>query len=171
MASRFPRDLSSIRKRRAEIELIVANTGTAPFLFEEALHTYYQVGQVETVSIHGLDGIHFLDNVDSNREKIQQGDVVFRQRTDNAYLDTRYALDLIDPALNRRVHIGKENSSTTVVWNPWEDGARLLHDLGNEEWRNMACVEASNMNVFAITLPPGQEHRMKASMHVAEFGS
>jgi len=37
----------------------VSNTGTSPFRFEEALHTYYKVGDVRRVRVRGLDGDQF----------------------------------------------------------------------------------------------------------------
>ncbi len=55
-----------------KLELTVTNTGASPFRFEEALHTYHRVGDVRKVRIHGLDGVHYLDNTDSNREKVQK---------------------------------------------------------------------------------------------------
>jgi D-hexose-6-phosphate mutarotase len=86
--------------------------------------------------------------------------------TDNAYLNTQNALQLIDPVMRRRIHIEKKNSLTTVVWNPWKEGAKSLADLGNEEWQRMACVEASNILDSAVVLPPGKEHRMEATTTV-----
>jgi glucose-6-phosphate 1-epimerase len=91
---------------------------------------------------------------------------VFTQQTDNAYLDTRAELDLVDPVLGRRIRTEKKNSITTVVWNPWESGAKALSDLGDDEWRQMACVEASNILGAAVVLAPGEEHGMAAVISV-----
>jgi len=148
------------------LELIVTNTGQIPFSFEEALHTYFRVSQVETVSIRGLDQISYLDNIDANRRKNQSGDLSFTAKTDNAYIDVHSPAELIDPTLGRRIRTEKVNSATTVVWNPWQEGAASLGDLGNTEWRRFACVEASNILGSAIFLGPGQEHSMKAIISV-----
>ena len=109
---------------------------------------------------------HILDNVDGNHQKTQSGDVIFTGKTDNAYLDVRGAAELIDPAGRRTIRTEKENSATTVVWNPGQDGAASLSDLGDEEWRQFACVEASNILGSSISLAPGQEHRMHAMINV-----
>ena len=150
-----------------KLELIATNTGPHAFTFEEALHTYHRVGDVKTVRVAGLDGTKYLDNMDGNAEKTQSGDVVINQATDNAYLDTRQSLELIDPVLQRRVRIEKKTSLTTIVWNPWEKAAKALADLGDEEWLQMACVEASNILSAAVTLAPGNEHTMGATITVA----
>src|ERR1700691_2309185 len=148
-------------------ELVVSNTGTAPLRFEEALHTYYRVGGAEAVRISGLDGVASLDNTDANREKRQEGDIVFTAPTDRAYVDTTHPVGILDPTLRRRIRLEKENSRTTVVWNPWIEGAQALPDLADDEWRAMACVEASNIRAFAVDLAPGEQHTMKTSIRVA----
>ena len=148
-------------------ELTVSNTGTTPLRFEEALHTYYRVGGAASVRIQGLDGVAYLDNTDGNREKRQEGDIVFTAPTDRAYVDTTHAVEILDPILRRRIRLEKENSRTTVVWNPWVEGAHALPDMADDEWRAMACVEASNIRAFAVDLAPGEQHTMKTSIRVA----
>jgi glucose-6-phosphate 1-epimerase len=149
-----------------KLALTVFNTGASSFRFEEALHTYHHVGDVMQVSVTGLDGVTFLDNTDSNCEKVQDGDVVMTAQTDNAYLNTSSALTLTDPVLQRKLRIEKRNSLTTVVWNPWDTGAKSMTDLGDEEWRKMACVEASNILSAAVTLAPSDAHTMEASIAI-----
>jgi glucose-6-phosphate 1-epimerase len=148
-------------------ELIVTNTDPGPVRLEEALHTYYHVGAADSVHIRGLDGVAYLDNTDANREKRQEGDIVFTAQTDRAYLDTTHAVEIFDPVLRRRIRLEKQNSRTTVVWNPWSTGAQSLSDLGDDEWRTMACVEASNMRAYPVDLAPGQQHTMKTVIQVA----
>jgi len=149
-----------------KLELIVSNTGSLPFHFEEALHTYNHVGNAESLRIAGLDGVPFLDNRDGNREKQQHGDFAFTAASDNAYIDTQNAVEIIDPELKRRIRLQKRGSLTTVVWNPWSDGAAALADLGDDEWREMACVEASNILGNAVTLAPDAQHTMTAILSV-----
>ena len=151
------------------LELICTNTGNTSLRFEEALHTYNRVADVGTVRLQGLDGARFLDNTDSNKEKTQLGDVTIASQTDNAFLSTQNAVDLLDPKMRRRIRLQKANSSTTVVWNPWQEGASGLRDLGEDEWKQFLCVEASNIIGAAVTLAPGQEHTMSALLSVARL--
>jgi len=95
---------------------------------------------------------------------VQSGDVALTAPTDNAYLNTRSALELIDPTLHRILRTNKQNSETTVVWNPWQQGAATLADLGADEWRLMTCVEASNILRSAVSLAPGEQHAMGATL-------
>jgi glucose-6-phosphate 1-epimerase len=149
-----------------KLELAVTNTGDAAFEFEEALHTYHRVGDVERVRVAGLDGSSYLDNRDGNKAKVQAGDVVLAGAVDNAYLATESALEIVDPRLGRRVEIEKAGSRTTVVWNPWSEAAKTMADLGDEEWREFVCVEASNILSGTVTLGPGEEHVLGVTIRV-----
>ena len=152
--------------RTLRLELSVVNRGMSAMRFEEALHTYFRVGDVAAARVHGLEGSAYLDNTDHNQAKKQQGELAITSQTDNAYLDTAAAVEVIDAALGRRLKTEKMNSASTVVWNPWQDGAAGLTDMKPEDWRSMLCVEASNVLGCAVTLGPGEEHTMGATISV-----
>ena len=152
-----------------KLDLVCTNTGTTPLHFEEALHTYNRVSDVARVRLQGLDTVRFLDNTDANKEKTQRGDVPISSPTDNAYVDTESEIDLLDAHMRRRIRLKKANSCTTVVWNPWRDAAAKLRDLGDGEWTQFLCVEASNILDAAVLLKPGQTHTMTAALSVAEL--
>jgi len=151
------------------LELVCTNTGTSSLRFEEALHTYNRVAEVGRVRLAGLDKVRFLDNTDLNKEKTQHGEVKITAPTDNAYLDTTSDIDLLDPAMRRRIRLRKSNSATTVVWNPWRDGAAGFEDLGEGEWEQFLCVEASNVLGAAVDLAPGERHTMAATLSVVKL--
>jgi glucose-6-phosphate 1-epimerase len=151
------------------LELVCTNIGRAPLRFEEALHTYNRVADIDTVRLQGLGGTSFLDNTDSNKEKTQLGDVTISSQTDNAFINIQKTVDLLDPKMRRRIRLQKANSSTTVVWNPWQEGASKLRDLGEGEWRQFLCVEASNVLDGAVSLGPAQEHTISAVLSVARL--
>jgi len=64
---------------------------------------------------------------------------------------------LNDDSLRRRIRVAKENSLTTVVWNPWVQKAKALTDFGDDEWKRMLCIECSNVAYFAVNLAPGKQ--------------
>lgn len=151
------------------LELEVTNTGRTSLRFEEALHTYHRVGNIEAARLRGLDGVQYFDKTESNRKKMQQGEIAIASETDSVYLNTGDAVELEDPVLRRRTRIMKENSRTTVVWNPWVEKARSFSDFAENEWMRMICIEASNVSDLAVELAPGQQHKMKAAVKVAGF--
>jgi glucose-6-phosphate 1-epimerase len=148
------------------LELTAANVDAVALKFEEALHTYFSIGQIQSAPVRGLDGTRYLDNTDSNREKIQVGDLAIAAPTDNAYIDAHGAAEIADPVLRRILRTEKRNSATTVVWNPWQQGAAALADLGDDEWQQMLCVEASNILSNAVTLSPGEAHTLGATISI-----
>jgi glucose-6-phosphate 1-epimerase len=106
--------------RKLTLRLTVANTASGddaqPFLFEEALHTYLSVGDVQQVSLTGLQGTTFLDKTDNFLRKQQaEPTLTLSGETDRPYLDTAAAVVLHDAVLHRRITIRKSNSQTTVI--------------------------------------------------------
>ena len=149
-----------------KLELVVANTGETVFQFEAALHTYNRIADAANITIHGLDQTNYLDNRDNNASKLQSGNFRFTRDTDNAYLNTQSPVEILDPVLHRRIRLEKQGSLTTVVWNPWQEDAAKLADLGDTEWTQFACVEAANILSNAVTLHPDEEHTTTAIITV-----
>ncbi|MGO8816106.1 MAG: D-hexose-6-phosphate mutarotase [Terriglobia bacterium] len=154
--------------RELSLELVMTNTGRSPLHFEEALHTYHRVGSIEQSRVRGLDKVPYLDKTDSDREKVQQGEIAITAETDRVYLNTAHAIELDDPALHRRARVTKENSRSTTVWNPWVAKAHALSDLGDDEWREFICIETCNAGDYAVNLAPGEHHTMKALITVSD---
>ena len=151
------------------LELDVLNTGKTSFRFEEALHTYFRVGNIETVLVKGLNGVDYVDKNDDKRKKTQDGAIAIVSETDRVYLNTDAIVDLEDPALRRQITIAKENSMATVVWNPWIQKAKAMADFGDKEWPHMICIETCNVGDSFVELMPGQHHQMQAIVRVSNL--
>ena len=150
---------------KLDMQLEIENTSGAPFVFEEALHTYLAVSDVRHVSVTGLGNTAYLDKVDALQRK-QQGAEPIRitGETDRIYLNTRATCVLDDPGLSRRIAVEKSGSDATVVWNPWIAKAKAMPDFGDDEWPAMLCIETANTGENAITLAPGATHTMRATL-------
>jgi D-hexose-6-phosphate mutarotase len=153
---------------KLRMEFSVLHMGGEPFLFEEALHTYFHVGDVREISITGLEGNSYLDKTQAAREMNEAlSPIRIVGETDRIYLDTIAQCVIDDPKLNRKITIEKTGSDTTVVWNPWIAKAKAMSDFGDEEWPQMLCIETCNVGPSAITLSPGQSHTMTAEIRLA----
>lgn len=146
-----------------QLALTITNTGATGFEFEEALHTYLQVGDIRQTRVDGLANTEYLDKVQGNR-KVAQGDlpILFSGETDRIYLNTLTTCTAEDAGNGRRIVVGKENSDTTVVWNPWIEKTKTLSDMSPDDWTRMLCIETSNVKEAAIRLAPGESHSMTA---------
>jgi glucose-6-phosphate 1-epimerase len=149
--------------RTLTMRLTVANDAETPLVFEEALHTYFTVGDVAKTFVTGLEGTAYLDKV-KNFALTPGSDapIRFTGETDQLYNHTTTTCVIHDPVLGRRIVVAKEHSATTVVWNPWKEMA----DMGPEEWRGMVCVETVNASESPITLAPGAAHTMQTVVTV-----
>jgi len=147
------------------LQLAVSNDSKEEFTFEDCLHTYFEVGDITAVSIHGLKGAQYLDKADNFARKTEASDAIrIASEVDRTYLDTSGAVEVLDPRLGRTIRIEKQGSASTVVWNPWIDKAQQMPDFGNEEFEQMLCIESGNVASNAIKLPPGSKATLKVKL-------
>ena len=151
------------------LEMIVTNTAPAQTLtIENCLHTYFAVGDISAVSVTGLKGLSYLDHLENLAQKTDTAEAVtFAGEVDRIYLDHTGAVDILDPRLKRRIRIEKSGSASTVVWNPWIAKSQRMPDFGNEEYKQMLCVESGNVGRNHVTLAPGRSAALRVKLSSA----
>ncbi len=162
----FDLELQVMVGQQLHVALTATNTGTHTFTCGGALHSYFQIGDIADVAVHGLDGVAYIDKVDGGAEKRQSGNVTVAQEVDRIYLDTTGRVVIDDPVMDRAITIDKLGSATTVIWNPWEEKAARIADFDLPEFRQMLCVETSNADDDIVHLAPGQQHTLTAILGV-----
>ncbi len=151
-----------------ELALTVTNRGAQPFEFEEALHSYLQVGDVRAISLRGLEGSTYLDKLDGFARKRASNDPqVFTGPVDNVHLDTESSCEIEDIVHGRTLALHKRGSRSTVVWNPWMEGSKRYSDLADEDWVHFVCVETANVGANAVKLAAGASHTMNLRVEVS----
>jgi glucose-6-phosphate 1-epimerase len=145
------------------MELTVANLSpTENLSFENCLHTYFAIGDIAEVGITGLTGTTYIDKVDNFTTKLESGAAVqISSETDRIYLDTAEPVEIHDSRLHRKIRVEKTGSASTVVWNPWAVKAKQMSDFGDEEYKQMVCVEAGNVALNKITVAPRKSASLK----------
>lgn len=151
---------------RLHMALVTRNVGDTDFVIGEALHTYFQVGDIARVRVTGLDGVTYADKVENFARHTQRDAITFAGETDRVYLDTVDACVIEDDVLGRRIRIAKSGSATTVVWTPWREKAASLYDLGADGWRHMLCVESANALDNLVAVPAGGSHTLAVDYSV-----
>ncbi len=147
------------------LDLIVTNRASEPFVFENCLHTYLAVGDIRQVTVHGLQGVDYLDKIEHFARKTESEDALqIQSELDRIYLHTTSAVEVRDLALNRRIQVHKTGSASTVVWNPWIAKGQQMPDFGNEDYRQMVCVESGNVDQDRLTLAPGQSSTLSVQL-------
>ena len=144
------------------VKLIVTNTGNTAFSYGGALHSYFNISSIADITIEGLEGCSYVDKVDRGNRKVQEGPVKINSEIDSIYLDTEADCIIKDSGMQRKIRVAKSGSRTTVVWNPWIDKALGIKDFGDEEYKNMVCVETANADSDIITIIPGTTHQLES---------
>lgn len=145
--------------------LAVTNHDDSEASFENCLHTYFRVGDVQSATVHGLKGTRYFDKVLGDSFTETSDAVPIAGEVDCVYLDTTADLTIEDPVLGRRIRIAKSGSRSTVVWNPWINKSMAMADFGDDEYPHMLCVESGNLADNRITLPPGETSVMTVEIH------
>ena len=165
-----PVDIRMVVGAALEIDLVTQNTGKSPVTVGDALHTYFEVGDIRQVEIQGLDGCPYIDKMDDSRKKKQDGAVTISAETDRIYLESVADCLIDDAALKRRIRISKRGSGSTIVWNPWVDKAAKMGDFGENGYLHMVCVESANAADDVVTIAPGNEHHLWVRYAVEPLG-
>jgi glucose-6-phosphate 1-epimerase len=151
------------------LRLSATNISRAPARWEMALHTYFAISDIHHVTVHGLDGVTFIDKMDSAARKVQRGDITISAETDRVYVNAPSTLSLADPGFGRRTVLRTTGAHSAVVWNPWIEKSKKMADFGDDEWPGMICIETANAADNALTIPPGASHAMTAAIEVVSL--
>ncbi|KAF3439910.1 hypothetical protein FNV43_RR18188 [Rhamnella rubrinervis] len=151
----------------------VRNVNGKPFTFSFAYHTYLLVSDISEVRIEGLETLDYLDNLCERERFTEQEDAVtFESEVDRVYLSSPNAIAVLDHEKKRTYVIRKDGLQDTVVWNPWEKKSKAMVDFGDEEYKQMLCVDGAAIEK-PITLKPGEEWtgRLQLSVVPSSFCS
>lgn len=145
------------------ISLAVTNLDDRTISYEAALHTYVAVTDIAAVRIEGLDGVSYVDKTDGGAVKQQAGELTFSGEVDNVYA-TPGPVSVLDSASGRSISVATDGASHIVVWNPGQERAAGLPDLGPGDWERFVCVEAGRVLDGAVTLAPGETHTLSTTI-------
>ena len=153
--------------RTATLRLSVANLAPEPLVFEEALHTYFAVADVRNTQIAGLSDAPYLDKTDGGRQKTTPaGELVLTGTTDRVFPEHPGPVRIHDRGNQRTLTNTKQNSATTVLWNPWAEVSATFSDLPNDSWPGFVCVESGNTGADKVELASNQAYTLEATFSV-----
>ncbi len=133
------------------------------FEFENCLHTYFHVGDINAVFISGLEKSPFDDfafGANGVRRPSEDSTLRIARETNRVYFDSPQTVEVHDKKLKRTIRVEKFNSNSTVVWNPWTT-QKLPDDFDPAEHEHMVCVESGNVKQNKISLAPGKTSALK----------
>ena len=125
-----------------------------------ALHTYFRVPDIHQVRLVGLEDAEYVDKLDGNQRRFQEGPVIVGQEVDRVYLGEPPMMTIEHADSDRRVNIQSKGSASTVVWNPWTEKATRMEDFPNDGFLRMICVETANALDDVRIVKPGYDHTL-----------
>jgi glucose-6-phosphate 1-epimerase len=143
--------------------LTTYNTGDTPIEISQALHSYFQVGDISAMQILGLDGLSFIDKVNNESTNIQEGDITIASEVDRIYI-TEDNVILIDAQNDREISIETFGATTQVIWNPWIEKSIVMTDLKNDDYLHFVCIEPANADKNII-IKPGEEYTIGMTVY------
>ena len=145
------------------VALSMEHRGSEPVEITGALHTYLSVGAIDQTTVLGLESATYLDLLENQARKSQQGAVTFHGEVDRIY-ESKGKLRVEDRAWAREIAVSNSGSAATVVWNPWIEKTKRLADLPDEAYHGFLCIEAANAGADIIRLQPGQKHTLAQTL-------
>ena len=143
-----------------KVSLTNTNLGDAAFTLTQALHTYFPTPNIEATTVDGLQGSKFIE---FGEGPFDQNEVVgFARETDMVYTQAAPVQVIRTPDGN--IEVGRESSTSCVLWNPWIEKSKRLSNFRDDEYKTMLCLEAANVMDDAATVEPGQSHTLTTTL-------
>lgn len=127
--------------------LTATNLGQKPTTVQLAFHPYFRVSDVRNITVEGAadEPITFDGGLFDRAFAV----------TPSEDLGSESPVRIVDEGAGRVINMYGFGSDFTVVWNPGEEKAAGMTDVGEGEWNQFVCVEPAKLgtNKGGITLP------------------
>lgn len=149
-----------------EMTLEGENRSDREWRVSEAFHTYFGVGEAEGLVVRGLDGTTRIDKLADGERGTQSGDVAMMTPMEQVFVGHPGTLVIEDRDNAREIVIERENSASSVLWNPGPEGVQSFADMPDDQYRKTVCVEVANALDDAYPLAAGATHAMTMRLSV-----
>lgn len=141
----------TLTKDGLETSLQVHNQGHQAFEFQALLHTYLRIKDISKIRINNLQSATYVDKTDQYAVKTESSPAVaIAQETDRVYLSLEQAVPVVILSEDNKtlLSVTREGLDDITIWNPWVDKAKGMSDFGDNEYRQMVCVEPGSVSKF-----------------------
>lgn len=171
--SKWPHDFRCVvgffLAEKLKISYEVENTGNTPLSYQLLLHPYFRVSSIHQVRVRGLMKAPYLDKVLGGvKGVVQEEELSLASETDRVHQCNVDKVEIIDPALQRKIILTRAGFPDVVTWNPWKEKADAMTDMGKGEWEHFICVEPGAVSE-TIQLAPGETRQASATIEVEEL--
>ena len=142
--------------------LKVTNTSGEPFDYTCALHSYYNISALENISIEGLRGTTYYNQLTREHDIQEEKLLQIHESLTRHYLNTESTVIIDDNIFNRKIKVEKTGSKVTTVWNPGEETCAAIGDMPDDGFHAFVCVEATNAFEYPVRVAPGESFETTA---------
>ena len=135
------------------LQLHTSNLGDTPFTFNCALHSYFNINNINTCELVGLTG-QYSDKTRSYKIFDTPAPYRLTEETDRVHIQTPKLLTINNFPIQTKIHSFGHDS--IVVWNPWLQKSTAMDDMQNHSYLTMLCVETAITQ--GIEVMPGNSH-------------
>lgn len=123
-----------------KVQLVTRNTTANTVSFFAALHSYFQITNIENLLLQGIDS-DYLDKTQSMSRMPALQTYTINSETDRVHLGTSPNISIVDSTYTTQVK--SEGNDSIVVWNPWKTLSKSMVDIDELGYRNMVCIETA----------------------------
>ncbi|KAL5004646.1 hypothetical protein ScPMuIL_018102 [Solemya velum] len=156
-----------LQEKELSFSLVVHSNDQNPFEFTTLLHTYFRTPDVTRTAVIGLQQLKYTDKVNNDQvlEETREA-ILLSENYDRIYSNCppEIVVGRIADG-NCSAVLRTLNFPDIVLWNPWTEKAKAMSDFGDEEYKNMICVEAGNVSQ-PIKIDPGQQIEFTQSIQI-----
>ena len=156
----FELEVVFIIGKTLKVTLTTYNRGEKEFMITEALHTYFNISDINNISISGLEKVEFIDTL-CNEKRREFETISIDSECDRVYQGKSENIELRDT--DRTIFIKAEGSNSTVVWNPWIEKGSKMNGMKEEGYKEFVCIESANAFDDKIFLKEGESYTLSAS--------
>jgi len=144
-----------------EISLTTTNKDEKSFTLTSALHSYFNVSDIDNITIKGLQNKPYL-NALTGKTQLQKGEIGIHVEFDCVYQEVDEEIILQDK--EREIHIKNEGSASVVVWNPWREKCARMSGMSAQAYKEFVCIESANAFDDFKILAQNESHTLKATL-------
>ena len=150
--------------QQLKVSLTSTNTDEHPWSYSGALHSYFNVSDIEQIAVTGM-GTEYLDNTQGGAACSGSEQLTFSQEVDRVYTQPQDTVTVNDSTLSRQILVSNEGHNAAVIWNPWQALSTSMADMADNSFETMVCVE-STIHGEGVTLEPGKSHTLSTLIAV-----
>jgi len=161
---KFELELKILIGETLTLTLTTINCDEEDFTISEALHSYFNISDIQSITILGFDEKPYLSKVGEPKAGVNHGPIYITKETDHVFQDIQDDAVIADPKFARTIVVSKYNSNSSVVWNPWIAKSQKMADFPDDGYKTMVCVETTNALEDARTVNAGEAFSLSTTI-------